>query len=258
VHFTERYQMVKSIQYRKTSLLKDLVDKVEWWDMQGKLFAKGHTLGPLLEDLDRFRNSGQADMAAAAQFLQRSCKLDTDFESWHRQLVAESPSPMYWKTSTPGKEIVVNFASLYHAHLMLDFWALQLALSTTIDIICSQVPATVPAAMRSFIDRLVVLHGVARQVELATTIMESLSFCMNDEYGLASSQKCLFSGRVALFALRRHAVENLASYEAKFLELTVTKGLQYAQNISQDMRSAWTTSDLSEHGQDQREPNDTD
>ncbi|MCQ8780344.1 hypothetical protein NQU49_27480, partial [Escherichia coli] len=82
-------------------------DKVEWWDMQGKLFAQGHTFGALLEDLDRFRNSGQADMAAAAQFLQRSCKLDTDFESWHRQLVAESPSPMYWKRSTPGKEIVV-------------------------------------------------------------------------------------------------------------------------------------------------------
>ena len=249
--------MVKSIQYRKTSLLKDLVDKVEWWDMQGELFAKGHTFGALLEDLDRFKNSGQANMAAAAQCLQRCCKLDTEFESWYRQLVAESPSPMYLKSTLPGEETRVNFAGLYHAHLMLDFWALQLALSTTIDIICSQVPMEVPVAMRNFIDHLQFLHGKARQLELATTIMQSLSYCMNEEYGLASSQKCLFAGRVALFSLRRHSAENIASYEAKFMELTLKKGLRYAQDISQDMRSAWTA-DISEHRREVREPSDSD
>lgn len=250
----ECFQMVKSIQYRKASLLVDLVEQVQWWDMQGELFAKGHKFGLLLEDLDRIKNSGQANMAAASQCLQRCCKLDTEFETWHRRLVAESPSPMYWKTEPPGMEIIVNFASLYHAHLMLDFWALQLVLSTTIDIICSQVPAGVPASMRSFIDRLVVLHGVGRQIELATTVMQSLSYCMNDEYGLASSQKCLFAGRVALFAIRRYNVENIASYEAKFLELTHKKGLQYAQDISKDMRSAWT-SDISENMPELREQN---
>jgi len=80
---------------------------------------------------------------------------------------------------------------------------------------------------------------------------------MNEEYGLASSQKCLFAGRVALFALRRHSVENLAFYEAKFLELTLKKGLRYAQDISKDMRSAWTE-DLSEQGQELREQSNSD
>lgn len=249
--------MVKSIQYRKASLLKALVDKVEWWDLQGELFAKGHTLGALLEDLDRLKTSGQANIGAAAQFLQRCCKLDTDFENLHRRLVMGSVSPMYWKSEPPGTEVMITFASLYHAHLMLDFWALQLAVSTTIDIICSQVPAEVPDAMRHFIDRLKILHGMPRQVELATTIMQSLSYCMNDEYGLASSQKCLFAGRVALFVLRRYSVENLAFYEAKFLELTLKKGLRYAQDISKDMRSAWTA-DLSEQGQELRQRNNSD
>lgn len=249
--------MVKSIQYRKTSLLKALVDKVEWWDLQGELFAKGHTLGSLLEDLDHLKNSGQANLGGAAQCLQRCCKLDTDFEDLHRRLAMESVSPMYWKTELPGTEVVVTFATLYHAHLMLDFWALQLAVSTTIDIICSQVPAEVPATMRNFIDRLKLLHGGRRQVELATTIMQSLSFCMRDEYGLASSQKCLFAGRVALFSLRRNTIENLSFYEEKFLELTLKKGLRYAQDISKDMRSAWTEN-LSEQGQGLRQNGNSD
>lgn len=249
--------MVKSIQYRKASLLKPLVDQVHWWDLQGELFAKGHTLGALLEGLDRLKNSGKPDIAAASQYLQQCCKLDTEFESWHDRLVMQSPSPMYWKTEAPGKETMVNFASLYHAHLMLDFWALQLALSTTIDIICSQVPMEVPAAMRTFIDRLNTLHGESRQTSLASTIMQSLTYCMNDEYGLASSQKCLFAGRVALFALRRQSVEDIAYYETKFLELTLKKGLRYAQDISKDMKSAWTA-DLSEHAQDSKEQSDSD
>lgn len=249
--------MVKSIQYRKASLLKTLVDQVQWWDLQGELFTKGHTLGALLEDLDRFKESKEPNIATAGQYLQRCCKLDTEFESWHGRLVMESPSPMYWKSELPGKETTVIFASLYHAHLMLDFWALQLALSTTIDIICSQVPRGVPIAMRNYIDRLYTLHGEPRQIELATTIMQSLTYCMNNEYGLASSQKCLFAGRVALFALRRQSAENIQSYETKFLELTLKKGLRYAQDISKNMKSAWTA-DLSEHTQDLRDQSDSD
>jgi hypothetical protein len=257
LQFAKCCQMVKSIQYRKASLLKELVDTVQWWDLQGELFAKGHTLGALLEELDRFKNSGEKNMAAAAQYLQRCCKLDMDFEDWHRRLVMESASPMYWKSEQRGKEIMVMFISLYHAHVMLDFWALQLALSTTVDVICSQAPAEIPVAMRNFIGRLKTLHGGTRQMELATTIMQSLSYCMSDEHGLASSQKCLFAGRVALFTLRRHSAENIAAYEEKFLELTSKKGLRYAQDISKDMRSAWTA-DLSEHSQELREQSDTD
>lgn len=249
--------MVKSIQYRKTSLLKELVDQVQWWDLQGELFVKGHVLAAILEDLDRFRNSKEPDIAAAGQYLQRCCKLDIDFGNWHDQLVMESPSPMHWKSELPDKETMVIFASLYHAHLMLDFWALKLALSTTIGIICSQVPMEVPVAMRNYIDHLNTLHGELRQIELAITIMQSLSYCMNDGYGLASSQKCLFAGRVALFSLRRHSAEHLEFYEAKFLDLTLKKGLRYAQDISKDMKSAWTA-EISENAHNPKDQNDSD
>lgn len=249
--------MVKSIQFRKTSLLKPLLDKVQWWDMQGELFAKGHTLATLFEDLDRYKNSGEFNMAASAQYLQRCCKLDADFENWHRRLLAASPSSIYWKSEPPGKDTMVVFASLYHAHLMLDFWALQLALTTTIDIICSQAPNEIPPTMRQFIDRLKILHGAARQNHIATSIMLSLEYCMSDEFGLASSQKCLFAGRVALFSLRRNSSEDIAIYEAKFMDLTYKKGLLYAQDINRDMRSAWTA-DLSERGRNLQEQSDSD
>jgi hypothetical protein len=232
--------MVKGLQYRKASVIKDLIDKTQWWDIQGELFAKGHTLAALLETLDRSMNSSQVDAAAAAKYIKQCCELDSDFQNWYRQLLKESPSPMYWKSGPSGKEPEILFASLYHAHLMLDFWALRLALSTTIDIICSRAPKEIPLPTRNIVEHLKNEHGSSRQINLATDIMLSLQYCMNDEYGLASSQKCLFSGRVALYALRRYPSEQLASYEAKFLDLTLKKGLRYAQDISKGMRSSWT------------------
>jgi hypothetical protein len=106
-------QMVKSVQYRKASLLKSLVDEMQWWDMQGHLYVKGHTLGALMEDLDQYKQSGQADMAAAAQYLQRCSKMNADFETWYEQVVKESPSPMFWKSVPPGEEPTMMFANLY-------------------------------------------------------------------------------------------------------------------------------------------------
>jgi hypothetical protein len=232
--------MVKSLQYRKASLLIDLVGKIQWWDMQGQLFAKGHTLGALFEEIDRYRNSGRVNVAIATQYIKRCCKLDSEFETWSRQLLEVSPSPMYWKFEPPGMEPAILFTSLYHAHLMLDFWALRIALSTTIYVICSQAPKDIPVSMRNFIEHLKIEHGSSRQIELATSIMLSLQYCMKEEYGVASSQKCLFSGRVALYTLRCYPSEQLASYEAKFLDLTLKKGLRYAQDISIGMRSNWT------------------
>lgn len=51
--------MIKSIQFRKKSRLLDLIDQIEWWDAQGMLFAKGHVLGGLLQDLDIYKKCGQ-------------------------------------------------------------------------------------------------------------------------------------------------------------------------------------------------------
>ena len=229
--------MVKSIQYRKTSRLKDLVDKTVWWDKQGMLFSKGHTLGALLEDLDRYKNSGQHDFQAAATYLKRCAALDVEFEEWYAELVVESPSPIYW---TSGEESEIIFADINLALVMIDYWALRLILSTTIDIICSQVPKEVPPNIQSSVGQLKATHGKKRQVVYASDIMLSMPFCMRDENGVSSSQKCLFSSRVALFCLRRYQSEELAKYEQAFLDLQVKKGLQFAQDIHKKEQTGWT------------------
>ncbi|KAG9248033.1 hypothetical protein BJ878DRAFT_538710 [Calycina marina] len=129
--------MVKSLQYRKTSRLKELIDQTVWWDMQGILFAKGHRLGNLLEDLDTYKTSAQHSLQASAGYLQLCAGLDMEFGSWYQDLLAESPSPIYW---TSGNEPELLFPNINLALLLLDYWALRLALSTSIDIICSNVP----------------------------------------------------------------------------------------------------------------------
>ena len=229
--------MVKSIQYRKTSRLKDLVDKTVWWDNQGMLFAKGHTLGALLHDLDQYKESGQQDLQAAATYLKRCAALDLDFNKWYSELIADSSSPMYWNS---GEEPDIIFQDINSALILIDYWALQLILSTTIDIICSQVPANIPPAIQGFVDQLKTTHGKEHQLMLASNIMLSMPFCMQDENGVSSSQKCLFSGRVALFCLRRYQSDQLDMYEQRFLDLQVKKGLQFAQDIHQKEQTGWT------------------
>jgi len=90
-------KMVKSVQYRKTSRLKDLIDKIQWWDTQGILFAKGHTLGALMGDLDFYKNSGEHSIPASAMYLKRCVSLDAEFERWYDELMENSPCPIHCK-----------------------------------------------------------------------------------------------------------------------------------------------------------------
>jgi len=209
--------------------------------MQGKLFAKGHTMGSLLEELDTYKNSGKHNLAASAQYLKRCVELNAELESWCTELNLNSPSPIYWRVDQDGSHRTeVSFTNLTLAHLMLDFWALRLIITTTISIICSQVPPEVPITFRNMLAQLDSEHGKARQINLATDIMESMPYCMKDEHGVSSSQKCLFSGRVALFALRRFESEDLARYETMFADLSDRKGLRFAQDINKKEMTGWT------------------
>lgn len=232
--------MIRSLQYRKTSRLKSLIDKIEWWDLQGKLFAKGHTIGSLLEELDLYKTSGQHSLAASAQYLKRCVELNAELICWYDDLVIDSPSPIYWMNDQEGLPGEISFANLSLAHLMQDFWALRLVLTTTISIICSQAPEGVPITFRNMLKQLDTEHGKASQVELATKIMESMPYCMKDEHGASSAQKCLLSGRIALFALRRHSSEQLVKYETIFRDLSDKKGLRFAQDISRAEQTRWT------------------
>jgi hypothetical protein len=173
--------MIKGLQFRKTSQLKDLVDKIPWWDTQGLLFAKGHCLVALMDDLDQYKRSGKHSIAATAVYLKRCSSLNADFESWHEILLENSPCPIHWTPyrQESGKEDHLVFASLYLAHLMLDYWALRLMLTTSIDLVCSQVPQEVPSSVRDVVDHLQKEHGQDRQLELAKNIMSSMPYCMS-------------------------------------------------------------------------------
>lgn len=80
-------------------------------------------------------------------------------------------------------------------------------------------------------------------MEFATNIMSALPYCMKPEYGVSSSQKCLFSGRVALFALRRwlgNGDERLGHYEEVYLDLTAKKGLKFAKDMTKQEPTSWS------------------
>jgi len=135
---------------------------------------------------------------------------------------------------------------------MLDYWALRLVLSVTVATLCHQIhlppspassshsdPDEMPVQVNdavNFIQLAKAEHNGPRQIELGVTIMESLPYCMDSENGISSSQKCLFSARVALFLLERHPSEKLATYQALYNDLAVNKGFSFARDIGSTLQ----------------------
>jgi len=81
--------MVKSLQYRKRSILKEMIDQVQWRQKDLILFSKGHSLGALLQDLDAYAALGPANMSilGLTQRLGRLMALDVELQMWSRQLI---------------------------------------------------------------------------------------------------------------------------------------------------------------------------
>jgi hypothetical protein len=246
--------MVKCLQYRKKSILKEMIDKIEWRQRDLVLFSKGHTLGALLQDLDVYAASGPGNISilGLTQRLGRLLALDVELQIWYRQLLQESPSPLYWPTTGDGQEL--SFANLQLAHLMLDYWALRLILSVTIATLCQKIPIPDPPVKNerqspvsahseldeipvqnrdvvSFVQQAKAEHNRSRHMKLASNIMESLPFCMDAENGLSSSQKCLFAARVAMFFLEHYPPKKFASYQASYVGLSANKGLNWAKGV---------------------------
>ena len=113
--------MVQGMQYRRTSRLKALVDEIDWWDTQGQLFALGHSLCALMDDLDRYKNSGKHSIAESGMYLKRCTALNEEFEGWHEDLLDCSPCPTHWTPhwNDPEKKEHLEFANLrsmlYHS-----------------------------------------------------------------------------------------------------------------------------------------------
>ena len=207
--------MIQCIQDRKSSFLGN----PEWltlpWGKKGKdiyqqLYDKGFLLGALLGDID---NAGLTkenhNISVVSGFLGRLSSLDEDLNLWFRDLLQQSPSPLFWhvdSTSSSSHLIAYDqprppfaFHTLLSANTIVKYWGLRIILSNTITLTCqrvlsmtTQLPAypslsTSPPVLQD-------LHTTALQLlkansghnilEFATNIVRSMPYCLNETMGL--------------------------------------------------------------------------
>ena len=257
--------MIQCIQYRKSTFL----GRSEWstlpWRETGKdiyqqLCDKGFALAALLEDID---NAGltkeNLNISLLSKLLRRLYDLCEELNSWYGAILEESYSPLYWhaqsishssqpKGAVNSSELLpFAFHTLLHAHTIVTFWALQIVISNAIALSCEHVlsmnaqvagqssVSTSSQTMQDLHTRslyLLEIHTVSHRRQLATNIVRSMPYCLNDDMGLVSAQKSLFAIRIALFVLSRHPGEKLQWCQAMYQELYSKKGLRYAKEIA--------------------------
>ena len=259
--------MIQGIQFRKSSFL----GRSDWltvpWGSAGKdvyqrLYDKGFALGALLEEMDNTDlTNAETQTSQLPSYLQRCSQMHADFEAWYEELLQQPPSPLYWTTesnipSGSGREFLANdssesqtlppfsFPSLRLAYITATFWALKLILSSTIALTCGTILSSASTNQSSSIEsdpaidlartahRLLSQHGGSQHLELATNIMRSMHYSLNDNMGLLGSAKILFPLRAALLTLRRQPGEELKWCQAVHQELETKKGLSYAREIA--------------------------
>ena len=254
--------MIQCIQYRKSTFLGN----PEWltlpWGKKGKdiyqqLYDKGFLLGALLEDID---NAGftkdNNTVSVVSGFLGRLSSLDEDLNLWFRDLLQESPSPLYWQieSTSSSKHLKENiqprssfaFHNLRSANIVVKYWGLRIILSSTIALTCqrvlsmtTQLPAhptssTLPPILQDLHNmshHLLKANSGLKIFEFATNIVRSMPYCLNENMGLIGAQKSLFPMRIALFVLQRHPGEDLKWCQAMYQELNSGKGIRYAREI---------------------------
>lgn len=230
-------------------------------DVYQELYDKGFALAALLEELDNARLTKEnTDVAILSDFLRRLSSLDEEMKLWYREILKASPPPLYWHTQSTSlgwhlEEAVeprtlppFAFHTLRLANITVTYWGLGLILSNTIALTCqqvlttiAQVPAqssfsTTPRAsqdLQNMSRSLLEIHTSSHRLELATNIIRSMPYCLNDNMGLMGAQKSLFAMRTALFALQRYSPgEELKWCQAMYQELHSKKGLRYARQIA--------------------------
>ncbi|CAD6590867.1 MAG: hypothetical protein ASARMPREDX12_004762 [Alectoria sarmentosa] len=253
--------MIQCIQYRKSTFLGN----PEWltlpWSETGKdiyqqLYDKGFVLAALLEEID---NAGftkeNNNISILFEFLGRLYSLDKELNLWYHEILKESPSPLYstspdWRLKDavePRRLPSFAFHTLRLANIVVTYWGLSLILSNTIALACqhvlsinTQVPAQssastlaqAPQDLQTMSLLLLETHTSAHRLELATNIIRSMPYCLNDNMGLMGAQKSLFALRTALFALHRNPGEELKWCQSMYQELESKKGLKYAREIT--------------------------
>ena len=228
-------------------------------DILQRLYDHGFALGALLEEIDdaEFANE-DTGTEAIQKYLRRCSAMDARFNLWYQELVRTSDSPVYWLTplndsielssadkycaSISNNNRPFSFPNLKIANMILLYWALKLALSSTIANICSTALSTPtsprPTLLQTTAQQMLVQHGETGRLEIATNIMRSMPYCLHDSMGLLGAQKSLFALRAALLSLRRSQTEELKLCAQMYRELYERKGLGCAEPVA-DMGPKW-------------------
>lgn len=256
--------MIQCIQYRKSTFLGN----PEWltlpWGKEGKdiyqqLYDKGFLLGAVLEDIDNaVLTEDDNDISVVSGFMGRLSSLDEDLDLWFRNLLQESPSPLYWhvEPTSSSRHLIEHdqprppfaFHTILSANTIVKYWGLRIILSNTIALTCQRVlsittqlppfplSSNSPPILQDLHTmslHLLKANAGPRILEFATNIVRSMPYCLNEKMGLIGAQKTLFPMRIALFVLQRHPGEgeDLKWCQAMYQELNSGKGIRYAREI---------------------------
>lgn len=256
--------MIQCIQYRKSTFLGN----PEWltlpWSETGKdiyqqLYDIGFALAAVLEAIDNARlTEEKTSFLILSEHLGRLFGLEEELNLWYSEILKESPSPLYstphdWHLNEEAVERPIlppfTFHTLRLANITVTYWGLRLILEYAIALACQHVVSIniqVPAQLSSsttpdLIQNLQTMslhflktHTSAHRLELATNIIRSMPYSLNDNTGLMGAQKSLFAMRTALFALNRYPGEEqkLKWCQVMYQELESKKGLRYAREIA--------------------------
>ena len=225
---------------------KDQISK----DVYQKLYDHGFALAALLEETDNANLKDEnVSTEAIEKYLRRCSAMDAKFSLWYQELVQKSDDPIYWLTPLedfieldPADEHRVpvlkknwpfSFPNLKMASIILLYWGLRLAISSTIADICSTAlsapnsPTLTP--LEAAATNLLVQHGESGRLQNATNIMRSMPYCLHDSMGLMGAQKTVFALRAARLSLRKSQIEELKWCIQTYRDVYEKKGFGYAR-----------------------------
>lgn len=265
LNFTDLFQMVEGIQYRKSSFLASEEWRTIPWqltpkDIYQKLYDIGFSLGAYLEQYDRAIDLlSSTKIEELKSVLQGLTALDVDIDSWYEELCDSVHSPIFWPSQTdmdsylPNTNQVegaphaaelphFNFLTLRLGHIVVSYWALRIILSNTIATTCNIILSNDFEYLsrhsdfneyRARAQRLFKRHGNSDiLLAYATNIMRSMRYCLNDSMGFMGAHKSLFGIRVALTLLRQYPGEELRWCNSVYQSMDSNKGVRYAREVA--------------------------
>lgn len=301
--------MFHAIQFRTTSFLtypewRQNLD--ESTDGQQHLYDIGLRLAAVLHEQDSRRTSSVSsgdpfgidagsfphlDMDVLRSDLNMFSGFDAELQSFYARLAKDCSNggmPLYWDTSASthtafsdqkqlrginGKHSPLHFPNLSIAQTLMNYWALQSLVSSTISGLCQAIKqAEAEAAAFVFFDptfttepettladpmlgmqpalsaapipdplveELASQHSLERCHHLSTQIVRGVPYCTTDQMGLVGPQRCMFPVRVAVVSLKQGgSSDDLMWAQSTLSELSAKKGLLYANQL-QSLGGRW-------------------